>query len=223
MSGTTNTWRGTPLPRGRHKLDAETVESSQRERLLRAMLECVDQLGYQATTVAQVASAARVSPNAFYKFFDDKLECFLALCDEEARGLLDAALEGIDAPTWRESLRRGVEGYLRWWQERPEFSRAYLLELPSAGAPAVEQRIRASRPFADMFAGLAFRARVEQPGVAEPPTLAPDLLMVGVTELVAREVREGRAGRITDIAPDVEAVIAALLAPGAGDPPLHAD
>lgn len=216
MSGTTETWRGTPLPRGRHNLDPETVESSQRERLVRAMLASVVQRGYQATTVAQVAADARVSPNAFYKFFDDKQDCFIALCDEEARGLLDAALDGAAAPAWREAVRRGVEGYLRWWQERPEFSRAYLVELPSAGVPAVEQRIRASRPFAEMFAGLALRARAEEPDLAEAPSLAPELLMVGITELVAREVREGRGESLVDLTPEVEALIVALLAPGAG-------
>jgi AcrR family transcriptional regulator len=209
---TADSWRGTPLPRGRHKLDPHTVKSSQRERLLRAMLESVDRRGYQATTVSEVVAAARVSTNAFYEFFDDKLGCFIALCDEEARGLLDAALEGVDAPTWREALRRGVAGYLRWWQERPAFSRAYLLELPSAGAPAVEQRIRASRGFADMFDGLAQRAHAEEADLRQPPKLAAQLLVVGLTELVAREVREGRVDHLTDMAPDVEALVAALLA-----------
>jgi AcrR family transcriptional regulator len=212
MRGTPDTYRGTPLPRGRHKLDPHTVKSSQRERLLRAMLDSVDRRGYQATTIAEVAAAARVSPNVFYEFFEGKLACFIALCDEEARGLLDAALEGIDAPTWRESLRRGVVGYLRWWQERPAFSRTYLLELPSAGAPAIEQRIRASRGFAELFNGLAQRARNEEPDISEPPKLAAELLLVGLTELVAREVREGRVDRLTEIAPDVEELIAALMA-----------
>jgi AcrR family transcriptional regulator len=188
------------------------VKSSQRERLLRAMLDSVDRRGYHATTVSEVVAAARVSTNAFYEFFDDKLACFIALCDEEARGLLGAALEGVDAPTWRETLRRGVVAYLRWWQERPAFSRAYLLELPSAGAPAIEQRSRASQGFADLFNGLAQRARNEEPDLPEPPKLAAELLLVGLTDLVAREVREGRIDRLTEIAPDLEELIAALLA-----------
>jgi hypothetical protein len=50
----------------------------------------------------------------------------------------------------------------------------------------------------------------------EAPRLAPELLMVGITELVAREVREGRGDRLVDLAPDVEALIFALLAPGSG-------
>lgn len=213
-------WRGIPLPRGRHNLDPEIVRSSQRERLLRAMLECVGERGYQATTVSQVVAAARVSTNTFYEFFADKLDCFIALCDEEARGLLDAALEGASAPTWREAVHRGVAGYLGWWRERPAFSRAYLIELPAAGPPAVEQRIRAARPFAEMFEALGARARREEPGLPAPPKLAPDLLIVGIIELVAREVGAGRIDRLDEIGADLAAVIIGLL--GSGDEPATA-
>ena len=69
---------GEPLPRGRHKLGADTVRASQRERLIRAMLETVAEQGYEATTVPRVVARARVSRNAFYEFFDDKTSCFIA-------------------------------------------------------------------------------------------------------------------------------------------------
>src|SRR3954449_6066659 len=78
------------LPRGRHALPAEEVRASQRERLLAAMLESVGEHGYAATTVPAVVAGARVSRNAFYELFDDKTDCFLALCDELAGQLLDA-------------------------------------------------------------------------------------------------------------------------------------
>lgn len=208
-------WRGTPLPRGRHKLGRQTVKASQRERLLRAMLESIAERGYHATTVSQVVAAARVSATTFYDFFDDKLDCFLALCDEEARGLLEATLAGAREPGWRAAARRGAEGYLRWWQERPAFSRAYLVEVPAAGPPAVAQRDRAAQPFADMFAALARRARHEQPELPPLPRLAPDLLIVGVTELLAREVRAGRVAQLGRLAPDLEALVVGVLSGGA--------
>jgi hypothetical protein len=63
-----------------------------------------------------------------------------------------------------------------------------------------------------LFNGLAQRARNEEPDVAEPPKLAAELLLVGLTELVAREVREGRVDRLTEIAPDAEELIAAVMA-----------
>src|SRR5205823_5359028 len=103
-------WRGTPLPPGRHKLPRSEVRASQRERLMRAMLEEVGAHGYAGTTVPSVIAAARVSRNAFYALFKDKLDCFLALCDEEAVGLFDASTAGAAEPAWRDAVRLGVEG-----------------------------------------------------------------------------------------------------------------
>jgi AcrR family transcriptional regulator len=205
-------WRGTPLPPGRHKIPPSEVRASQRERLLRAMLEEVGARGYAATTVPRVVAAARVSRNSFYALFDDKLDCFLALCDEEAVGLFDATLAAAEEPDWCSAVCRGVEAYLRWWRERPAFSRAYFIEMPSAGPAAVEQRERQSDPYRQMFAALGDRARDEEPGLPPMLGLAPRLAVVGVTELVAEEVRGGRVGELSDLRDDVADAIVTLIA-----------
>jgi AcrR family transcriptional regulator len=185
-------WRGDPLPRGRHKLSSDEVRASQRARLLRAMLECVGEHGYAATTVPQVVATARVSRNGFYVLFEDKLDCFLALCDE----LSDELLEGLFAlqasASWRIALDRGMARYLDWWRQRPSVAKAYLLEMPSAGARALEQRARQFTRFEEMFGALAARARAEDPRLPELNPLGPRLLVTGITELVANEVRNGR-------------------------------
>src|SRR5690242_15400907 len=123
----TAVWAGDPLPRGRHKLPREAVRASQRERLLRAMAELVGEQGYQATTVPQVVAAARVSRNTFYGFFTDKTECFIALCEQVGTELHAELAAFADEPDWLTALRRGLEAYLRWWQQRPAFTRAYLV------------------------------------------------------------------------------------------------
>jgi AcrR family transcriptional regulator len=185
-------WRGDPLPRGRHKLSSDEVRASQRARLLRAMLECVSELGYAATTVPQVVATARVSRNGFYVLFEDKLDCFLALCDE----LSDELLEGLFAlqasASWRIALDEGMARYLDWWRQRPSVAKAYLLEMPSAGTRALEQRARQFARFEEMFRALAARARAEDPSLPELNPLGPRMLVTGITELVAIEVREGR-------------------------------
>src|SRR4051794_39803140 len=76
------------LPRGRHNLPTHVVRDSQRRRLLAAMLDCVGENGYEATTVPAVVARARVSRNAFYALFDDKTDCFLAVCDDLAKEVL---------------------------------------------------------------------------------------------------------------------------------------
>jgi AcrR family transcriptional regulator len=201
-----------PLPRGRHKLPPHVVRASQRERLLQAMLDSVAEHGYEATTVPDVVAAARVSRNAFYELFDDKLGCFLALCDEAATEMLDGLLAQRAAADWVEALRTGAGLYLRWWQEHPEFSRAYFVELPTAGPRAIEQRDRQYARFREMFSALGAWAREQQPELPPLDPLVPRLLVVATTELVAEEVRAGRVARLPELEGQLVAVMARLLA-----------
>ena len=205
-------WRGTPLPPGRHKIPRSEVRASQRERLLRAMLEEVAEHGYAATTVPRVIAAARVSRNAFYALFKDKLDCFLALCDEEAVGLFDAVAGAATEPDWRSAVRRGTEAYLLWWQERPSFSRAYFTEMPAAGPAAVAQRERQSDPYRQLFAALGERARIEEPELPPLPELGARMIVAGVTELVAEEVRAGRTAELSTLHDRFSDLVIALIA-----------
>jgi AcrR family transcriptional regulator len=185
-------WRGDPLPRGRHKLSSDEVRASQRTRLLRAMLECVGEHGYAATTVPLVVATARVSRNGYYVLFDDKLDCFLALCDELADELLAELFALQSSATWEIALDEGMARYLEWWRDRPSVAKAYLLEMPSAGARALEQRARQFARFEELFTALAGRARAEHRELPALNPLGPRLLVTGITELVAIEVRAGR-------------------------------
>src|SRR5258707_5111714 len=99
-------WRGQPLPRGRHKLTSDTVRASQRERLERAIVELVAEHGFESTTVPMVVATARVSSNAFYDFFADKTDCFIAACDEVARDLLAELVVLTAEPDWVRAMRR---------------------------------------------------------------------------------------------------------------------
>ena len=46
------------IPAGRHTLLPDEVSARQRERLVRAMGQCVSEQGYAETTLVQVAEAA---------------------------------------------------------------------------------------------------------------------------------------------------------------------
>jgi AcrR family transcriptional regulator len=192
-------WRGEPLPRGRHKLATEVVRASQRQRLIRAMLETVAENGYEATTVPEVVARARVSRNAFYEFFADKTDCFIAACDEQASELLAALVAFAAEPDWVQMMRRGVGAYLRWWAERPAMSRAYLVGLPAAGDRAMAQRERAYALFRRLFEAVGQRARAEQSGLPPLDEFIPRLLVLAITELVAEEVRAGRIEQLPEL------------------------
>lgn len=193
----------TTLPRGRHKLARRQVRHSQRERLTRAILDCVAEQGYARTTIADVVAAARVSRKAFYDLFEDKEACFLDACDEAATDMLESLYAAASERSWLEALRKGAGVYLLWWQERPGFAAAYLNELPAAGRRALEQRDRQYLRFQAMFEGLAARARKEQPGLRPLQPLAARLLVTAITEIVAQEVRAGRGERLTELEDDL--------------------
>jgi AcrR family transcriptional regulator len=205
-------WQGQPLPRGRHKLPSATVRASQRDRLERAILELVAEHGFEGTTVPMVVKTARVSSNAFYDFFADKTECFVSACDGVARDLLGELVLMTSEPDWIRAMRRGTDTYLRWWQARPAFARAYLLSLPSAGGRALEQRERTYELFRAMFEDLGRRARTEQPDLPPLSPIVPRVLVVAITEIVAEEVRADRVARLAELEPEISRLAIRLLA-----------
>jgi AcrR family transcriptional regulator len=176
------------------------------------MLEHVGRDGYEATTVPDVVATARVSRNAFYEFFEDKADCFIAVCDQTSEELLGELLELAGEPDWIQAMREGTRRYLRWWQERPTISSAYLLSLPTVGARALRQRERHYAAFRAMFADLGRRARSEQPELGPLGELVPRLLVAALTEIVTEEVRDGRTSKLTDLSDDVALLAIRLLA-----------
>jgi AcrR family transcriptional regulator len=168
------------------------------------MLVLVAERGYAATTVPGVIAAARVSRNAFYAFFTDKADCFLALCMRD----LDDVIETVNAAAasradWIDALRFSVKAYLKWWQDRPLFTRAYFMELPLVGERASDQRERGSARFEQMFRAMGARARREQPGLPPLPEAVPRLLVLANTEYIASEVRAGRVAGLTGTQDDL--------------------
>jgi AcrR family transcriptional regulator len=203
-----------PLPRGRHNLSREHVRDSQRRRLIRAMLEQVAEKGYPATTVGDVVSAARCSRNAFYELFEDKEACYIAACDETATEMLEALYSAVEEESWLAALRRGMNSYLSWWVDHPGFAAAYVIDLPTAGRRALEQRDRAYARFAEMFDALAARARAEQPDLPPLAPLGARLLVAGITELVGQEVRQGRLARLVELEDELVQLVALTLTSG---------
>jgi AcrR family transcriptional regulator len=176
------------------------------------MLECVGRDGYEATTVPDVVATARVSRNAFYEFFQDKADCFIAVCDQTSEELLGELLELAGEPDWIDAMREGARRYLLWWQERPTISSAYLISLPTVGGRALEQRERHYAAFRAVFGDLGRRARAEQPELGPLSDLVPRVLVLALTELVAEEVRAGRTAKLTDLSDQVALLAIRLLA-----------
>jgi AcrR family transcriptional regulator len=213
---TTTQWSGQPLPRGRHKLSREEVLASQRGRLLRAMEELVGEYGYESTTVPLVIKAARVSTATFYRFFSDKVDCFIALCEERGEGLLEALTpDEEEQRTYNasERLDRGVDAYLRWWQDNPAMARAYFVELPAAGPRAIAERERQYARFAALNRIIAASSREGIAAAPEPPEVDVRASVIVTTELIASEIRRGNVDRLIELRDHVRRLLLKLLGP----------
>lgn len=147
------------LPRGRHKLTREQVESSQRERIMRAMAEAVGELGYVKTTVAEVLKRAGVSRETFYTQFADKHECFIAAFDRSAEEMIsrlktasEKAAESGGSEEDRISMM--LTDVLSLIAEEPGIARTYYIEVYAAGQEAIEHRVAIQAGIVDLMLGL---------------------------------------------------------------------
>lgn len=120
------------------------------------MAEAVAEKGWVATTVSDVISRAGVSRATFYEIFGDKLACFLEaskVASELMLATLEQELHEIaeipDLPVL-ERIDRLVDRYLASLSQTPGFSRAFLVEIYSAGPDAVKQRIEMVEQFTDL-------------------------------------------------------------------------
>ena len=87
-------------------------DGHRRGRILRALATCMAEKGYQATTIADIARAGRVSKTVVYAHFRDKEECLLELysrATDQVMGTVAGAQEAARAEglPWRDRMRVG--------------------------------------------------------------------------------------------------------------------
>src|SRR5947209_6213448 len=90
--------------------DPAVDDGHRRGRILRALATSMAAKGYQATTIADIARAARVSKTVVYAHFRDKEECLLELYTRSTDHVLDTIRGAQDAASrnglpWRARLR----------------------------------------------------------------------------------------------------------------------
>ncbi len=204
------------LPPGRHGLGRDLVTGSQRQRLLYAVTTATAELGYSATTVADVLSRAGVSRKTFYEHFKDKLDCFLAASDVGRQALIcgvqavaaETVVRNADDPVAQ--LREVVHAYLTFVASEPAFARAFFIEVVAAGPVAQERRGQCR---ADMTALL----RTWHEGAAGHPEhrAVPEsayVAAVGAADtLICDHLRDHGAEDLLAVEPDVTFAFLAMV------------
>jgi AcrR family transcriptional regulator len=125
------------------RVGAAQVSEVQRARMLIAAAEVVGESGYGGMSVARVTDRARMSRRTFYELFDDREDCFLAVCEEalaRATALVQSAVAG--EKEWRERVRTGLVALLVFVQDEPVLGSLLIVDALAAGPRVLERRAR---------------------------------------------------------------------------------
>jgi AcrR family transcriptional regulator len=140
--------------------DPAVDDAPRRGRILWALATCMASKGYQATTIADIARAGRVSKTVVYTHFRDKEHCLLELYSRANDTVLatvrraqeDAREAGLP---WRERLRAGIAAYMETLAAGPAVAWAALVEVQAAGRPALALRREVFDRYVDLISDVA--------------------------------------------------------------------
>jgi AcrR family transcriptional regulator len=182
--------------------DPSVDDGHRRGRILWALATCMATKGYQATTIADIARAARVSKTVVYAHFRDKEHCLLELYSRANDKVLATVRQAQDEARgaglpWRDRLRAGIGAYLETLAAGPAVAWAALVEVQAAGRPALALRRAMIDRYADLLTEVAGGLVEEHPDEVRP--VSRDLLVAavgGVNELMLARVERGEAGQL---------------------------
>lgn len=185
------------LPPGRHGLPRVFVAENQRERLLNGVVEAVAEHGWNATTIASIAAAAKISRRTFYEYFEGKEDCFAAAYEMIEAHVLDSMLAAPGAgEPWPDRVRARLAALLDVLARDAAVSRCFLVE-PLAAGGDVAARYREAMQL------LAGALRPEPLPSALNMEVRDQALIGGIATLIVRRLNSGGASRLPDLLCDL--------------------
>lgn len=186
-----------------------TGSELRRQPILEAMIRVVGRKGYRATSVGDVVAEAHASRATFYKYFDDKHDCFLAAYETAIDGILAATLASCERRRpWVERARGGLAAIVDLFARNPELARTAVVEVAAAGEEAQRRRWAAVGKFARLL-----EDGREPPPQPRLPANTALMATSGVVGLMFDELQAGRAAELPQFLPELEF---ALLVPFVG-------
>jgi len=169
-----------------------------RERLLEAVLLVSGELGYEQVAVKHVIERARASRATFYKYFEDREDCFAQAYGDAgewlSRRMLGAAKR---QDTWREGLRAALAELLEFCANQPAIAKAIFVEVHAAGEQALAQR----RDLMERLSHALDSARREIPTRQAPPPVTSTFMVGAIDTLVCAKLMDGDAAHAPEMLP----------------------
>jgi AcrR family transcriptional regulator len=197
--------------------DPAVDDGHRRGRILWALATCMATKGYQATTVADIARAARVSKTVVYAHFRDKEQCLLELYSRANDKVLATVRQAQDDARsaglpWRDRLRAAIGAYLETLADGPAVAWAGLVEVQAAGRAALALRRHVIDRYVDLLTELAAGLAEEHPDEVRP--VGRDLIVAavgGVNELMLARVERGEADELREDTDVAAGIVISLL------------
>lgn len=189
-----------PLPRGRHGLPPEYVARNQRERLLAAIAECLDEHGYDRATVARISGKAQVSKSDFYRHFASKDECFLSAYDDAVERLRREVVAACsERDEWADGVCAGIVATLAMLAADPARTNLLLVEGLRAG-PSVYGRFQVA---VESFVPYLREGAPGGTRAGRAPQAADEAVVGGIASLLGRRVLAGETERMEEFFPEI--------------------
>ena len=169
-----------------------------RERLLEAVLLVSGELGYEQVAVKHVIERARASRATFYKYFEDREDCFAQAYGDASEWLYRRMLGAAKRQgTWRLELRAALAELLEFCANQPAIAKAVFVEVHAAGERALAQR----RDLMERLSRALDSARREIPTRQAPPPVTSTFMVGAIDTLVCAKLMDGDAAHTPEMLP----------------------
>lgn len=165
--------------------------SGEQQRLIEALATLIEDRGYAATTVVDIVRVASASKRTFYRHFDNKQQCYLALLQSRTAVLVDRIRAEVDEQAhWHDQVRQMIEAYARHLGSRPLVSLSWIRDLPALGLSARPTQRANYTALADVIADMSTNPGFRRAGVPPVTKVKMVILLGGLRELAAQTVED---------------------------------
>ena len=168
---------------------ANNLRVRRTQKLLReALIELIEEQGFDALTVGEITERAMVSRAAFYRNYQDKYDLVEQIFAEAMQALFDAVSEPTKA--------HSPEIWVRFFEHIAEYERLYRALLGRKGSPWFVLKMRAS--LIDLIKEVERLSSSQwQPAAARPiypatDEFVPDLVATMMVEAITWWLEQGR-------------------------------
>ncbi len=172
------------------------IAELQRDRILAATVEAIEEIGYARLSVAAILNRARISRKTFYDAFANREDCFLAVFEQtlsEARRLAGEAY--ARESSWCKGVRSALGTLLAYAEAEPALARLLVVEAIRAGKEVSQLRAHALAEIASVID----EGRVAASTVHQPPEISAEGVAGAVFAALHARLLDGDAEGLTDL------------------------